>query len=492
MSSPFPKSISECVEGLERGSFSSVELTRACLDRIERAKELNAFISVCEREALDAAQQADLRRARGERGRLLGVPVAIKDAILTKGVRTTAASKILNNFVPPYDATVTAKLKAAGAVVVGKTNMDEFAMGSSNENSFFGPVKNPWDTACVPGGSSGGSAAAVAARLIPAALGTDTGGSIRQPASFCSVVGIKPTYGRVSRYGVIAYASSFDQVGPFAANVRDCARVTTAIAGKDPHDSTSAALEVPDFESGLGEQIKGLRVGIPREYFIEGLNKDVERSIREVIAKLAALGAEIVEISLPHTELALAVYYILAPAEASSNLSRYDGVRYGYRAAHTKDLKELYSRTRSEGFGKEVKRRILIGTHVLSTGYYDAYYLRAQKVRALIAQDFAEAFATQCDLIVCPTAPTAPFRIGEKVEDPLAMYLSDIFTIPVNLAGIPALTVPCGFDSKGGPVGVQLIGKPWDEATLFKVGYAYEQSTAWHQQLPQMVNKLAI
>lgn len=469
--------------GLEAKAFSSVELASALLARAERAKGLNAFITLDREQILGEARGADERRARGETAALLGVPIAIKDMILTRGTRTTCASKMLANFVPPYDATVIAKLRAAGAVMFGKTNLDEFAMGSSNETSFFGPVQNPWNRACVPGGSSGGSAAAVAARLAPAALGTDTGGSIRQPASFCNIVGLKPTYGRVSRYGAVAFASSLDQIGPFATNIADCAAVYEVIAGHDPLDSTSVNLPVSP--TSLRGDVRGLRVGIPREYFIKGLAPEVESLVRGAITTLEQRGASVVEISLPHTELAVAVYYILAPAEASSNLARYDGIRYGHRAEGANDLKDLYCRSRSEGFSAEVQRRILVGTYVLSAGYFDAYYLRAQKVRTLIAQDFNEAFTHSCDVIACPTAPTVPFKIGEKVEDPLAMYLNDVFTIPVNLAGLPAVTLPCGFVGDL-PVGLQLIGKPWDEATLLSVGFAYESVTDWHKRIPSL------
>ena len=476
-------SLSEMREGLERGKFSSQELVKACLAGAERLKDLNAFISLCAESALNQAQECDTRRAKGERAPLLGVPLAVKDLILTKGLRTTAASKILGNFIPPYDATVVKRLKSAGAIVIGKTNLDEFGMGSSSENSAFGPVKNPWDMTRVPGGSSGGSAAAVAAGVVPAALGTDTGGSVRQPASFCSIVGIRPTYGRVSRYGVVAYASSLDQVGAFARNVRDAAELLRVIAGVDSRDSTSADVPVPAYESLLQADIKGLRIGIPKEFFVRGLNAEVEKTIRAAIAQLVSLGMEPVEISLPMLEYALACYYIIAPAEASSNLSRYDGVRYGHRAADVHDLRDLYERSRSEGFGKEVKRRILIGTHVLSTGYYDAFYLRAQKVRTLIAGDFTRAF-TACDVIACPAAPTTAFKIGEKAAHPLEMYLSDIFTIPVNLAGLPGISVPCGFDACALPIGLQLVGKPFDEGTLFKAAHAYERSTDWHTRTP--------
>lgn len=472
------------VQLMRDGALSSEELTAQSLERIKRAAELNCFIEVCEEQALAQARESDKRRKSGVDLPLLGVPVAIKDMILTKSVRTTAASRILENFIPPYDATVTARLKAAGAVIIGKTNMDEFAMGSSSESSYFGPVKNPWDTSRVPGGSSGGSSAAVAARLVPGALGTDTGGSVRQPAALCNVVGLKPTYGRVSRYGVIAYASSFDQVGVMSRTVRDSARMLRVISGWDEHDSTSVRIDVPEFERECAKSIAGLRVGIPREFFIGGLDPQVERAVRDAVSRLEKLGMKICEISLPHTELALSVYYILVPAEASSNLSRYDGIRYGYRAADTASLGELYSRSRSEGFGSEVKRRILIGTHVLSTGYYEAFYRKAQQVRALFAADYRRAFSEQCDVIACPVSPTTAFRLGEKTADPLAMYLSDVYTLPVNLAGLPALSVPCGFDNSGLPIGLQLIGKHWDEGTLLACAAAYERETEFAGRAP--------
>lgn len=477
-------SLSEMREGLAARTFSSKDLTSAALQKIEKHKDLNSFISVCADSALKAAEQSDRLLSEGKRAPLLGIPGAVKDMILTEGVTTTAASKILANFNPPYSATVVEKLKAAGYVMLGKTNLDEFAMGSSNENSHFNVVKNPWNTDLVPGGSSGGSAAAVAARLAPFALGTDTGGSIRQPAAFCSLVGLKPTYGRVSRYGVIAFASSLDQVGAFTRDVRDCALVTQIISGHDRFDSTSVTQAVPDFSAVLGQDIKGLRIGLPKEYFIKGIDPVIEQAVRAAAKKMEDLGATVVDITLPHTELGVAAYYILAPAEASSNLARYDGVRYGYRAEKAKSLDDLYCRSRSEGFGTEVKRRIMIGAYVLSSGYYDAYYVRAQKVRTLMAKDFADAF-TACDLIVCPTTPTPPFKIGAKTTDPLAMYLNDVFTIPVNLAGLPGMSMPCGFTADGLPIGLQLIGKPWDEETIFKAAFAYEQSTEWHRRAPQ-------
>jgi len=486
MSELLTKNVSEMRQALDAGKVSALELVKASLAKIESLKSINAFISISSEEALKDAAMADaeIQKGLGKQKPLLGIPVAVKDMILTKGTKTTAASKILSNFVAPYDATVTVKLRQAGAVIVGKANMDEFAMGSSNETSFFGAVKNPWNVACVPGGSSGGSAAAVAARMVPLSLGTDTGGSIRQPASLCGIVGIKPTYGRVSRYGVVAYASSLDQVGPFATTVRDAAILTGVLSGKDPKDATSVEDKVPDFLSACARGVKGLRIGIPKEYFIEGLNKEVEKAIRDALVVLEKQGAKLVPVSLPNTELALPTYYIIAPAEASSNLARYDGVRYGHRADKPADLNDMYCRTRAEGFGDEVQRRIMIGAYVLSSGYYDAYYLRAQKVRALIARDFKEAFVSQCDVIACPASPSTAFKIGEKAADPISMYLSDVFTIPVNLAGLPGISVPCGFDSKGLPIGLQLIGKPFDEETLFAASAAYEDATDWTKRLP--------
>lgn len=464
---------------------SSVEVCSAFLDHSEKHKRINAFIELSRDDVLAQAKAADAAVAQGSVKPLLGVPVAVKDIILTKGTKTTCASKILKDFVAPYDATVVRKLKEAGAVIFGKTNLDEFAMGSSNENTIFGPVENPWKAGHVPGGSSGGSAAAVAARMAPVALGTDTGGSIRQPASYCSIVGLKPTYGRVSRYGVVAFASSLDQVGPFARSVRDTALLTQVLCGHDAHDSTSADRPVPDFCSSLGKGIAGLRIGVPKEYFVPGMNSEVSAAVHAAIDQLRSLGAEVKEISLPHTDAALAVYYILAPAEASSNLARFDGIRYGYRSKDAKNLYELYCKSRGEGFGAEVKRRIMVGTYVLSTGYYDAFYVKAQRVRSLIAQDFTRAFE-QVDCIVSPAAPTTAFKIAEKTTDPLSMYLNDIFTIPVNLAGLPGMSMPCGFDTHGMPIGLQLIGKVWDEETLLRVAGAYEAVTDWHTKAPTL------
>lgn len=476
--------ISEMVESLASKKTSSVELLNDVLARIERTKSLNAFITVCRDEALEQAKNADALRASGKNLPLLGVPVAVKDMILTKDIRTTAASNILRDYVPPYDSTVVRKLKEAGAVIVGKTNLDEFAMGSSNEHSQFGAVQNPWKEGYVPGGSSGGSAAAVASRNVPIALGTDTGGSIRQPASLCGIVGMKPTYGKVSRYGVVAFASSLDQVGIFANNVRDCALGIETISGKDDRDSTSVELPEVSLDAALGKGIKGLRIGVPKEYVSSGLEPEVKASLDAALKTLEGLGAEIVEISLPHTDAAVAAYYVIAPAEASSNLARYDGIRYGTRAKDTKDLFSLYAETRSQGFGAEVKRRIMIGTYVLSSGYYDAYYRTAQCVRRKIQEDFTTAFANSCDVIAAPVSPFPAFKIGEKKEDPLQMYLTDVLTIPLNLAGLPGMSIPCGMSSDGRPIGLQLIGKAFDEATLYATASAYEGATDWHTKLP--------
>jgi aspartyl-tRNA(Asn)/glutamyl-tRNA(Gln) amidotransferase subunit A len=466
---------------LEKKDVSSVDLTRAALDRIRTTEgDIHSFISVTEEVAVAQARAADERRARGETGPLLGIPVGIKDVILTKGIRTTAGSKILGNFVAPYDATVTRKLLGAGAVCIGKTNCDEFAMGSSTENSGFMITRNPWDGARVPGGSSGGSAAAVAAHQCLGALGTDTGGSIRQPAACCGIVGMKPSYGRVSRYGVVAYASSLDQVGPMATTVAGCAHLLAVIAGHDPHDSTSVNRPVPEY-GFLDASVKGLRVGIPKEYFVEGMQAEVEQAVREAVRTLEGLGAQVSPVSLPHTEYAIPTYYLIATAEASSNLARYDGIKYGLRLAGKESLLTMYQRTRAAGFGTEVKRRIMLGTYALSAGYYDAYYLKAQKVRTLIRRDFEQVFATQ-DVIVTPTAPTTAFRIGEKTSDPLQMYLSDIFTISVNLAGLPGLSLPCGFDRSGMPIGLQIVGRPFEEEKVLQAAYAYERATEWHEK----------
>ncbi len=470
---------------LDSGETTSVELTRVCLARIKATDDqLNAFITLCEDEALVAAAAADERLAAGDAQPFTGIPLAVKDIFNTLDVRTTCASKILDNYISPYDATTVAKLKEQGAVIVGKLNMDEFAMGSSNENSAAGSVRNPWDLNCVPGGSSGGSAATVAARQVLASLGTDTGGSIRQPAALCGVVGLKPTYGRVSRYGVVSYASSLDQVGPFATNVEDCAMLLGAIAGYDPADSTSVDTPVPDYSATLKDGVKGKKIGLPKEYFIEGLDPQVKQAIDKAIDAYKELGAEIVEVELPHTSYAVACYYLLATAEASSNLARYDGVRYGVRKDNGEGLIQMYQQSRAAGFGTEVKRRIMLGTYALSSGYYDAYYLKAQKVRTLIRQDFLKAFE-QVDLLLTPVAPTPAFKLGEKTDDPLQMYLCDIFTIPVNLAGTCAMSLPCGLSEEGLPIGVQLIGKPFEEAELLQAAYAYEQVSGWNNRSPE-------
>ncbi len=479
--------IHEAATLLRQRHISAVELTQALLKRIRATDpEIQSYITVCEKDALAQAHQADQQIAsHSATSPLCGIPLAIKDVILTHGVRSTAGSRILSQFIPPYDATVVQRLKSAGAVILGKVNCDEFAMGSSNENSAFFPSRNPWDRSRVPGGSSGGSATSVAADQALASLGTDTGGSIRLPASFCGVVGLKPTYGRVSRYGVVAYASSLDQVGPVTKDTRDSALLLQTLAAHDPRDSTSAPLSVPDYLAALTQDVRGLTIGIPKEYFVEGMQPEVETAVRHAVTQLEKLGAHPVSISLPHTEYAIAAYYVIATAEASSNLSRYDGVKYGERAPDATNLATMYTRTRAHGFGTEVKRRILLGAYVLSAGYYDAYYLKAQQVRTLLRQDFFTAFG-QCDAIVTPVAPTTAFRLGEKTADPLTMYLSDIFTIAVNLAGLPALSVPCGFDNANMPIGLQLIGKPFAEERLLQIAHAYEQSTAWHQQRPPL------
>jgi aspartyl-tRNA(Asn)/glutamyl-tRNA(Gln) amidotransferase subunit A len=473
-------------EKLRSGEITCVELTEAVFQRIAATDDrIHAYLTLARGTALEHARRADERLKTSDTGSpLLGIPVALKDNFLTQGLRTTCASKFLGEFVPPFDATTVQKLRAAGAVIVGKTNLDEFAMGSSAENSAFFPTRNPWDLERIPGGSSGGSAAAVAADQCIAALGTDTGGSIRQPAACCGIVGLKPTYGRVSRYGIIAFASSMDQVGPMTKDVRDAALLLEAIAGRDPADSTSANRAVPRYSEALTGGVKDLRMGIPKEYFVTGMQAEVEAALRRAIREFEKSGAMIEEISLPHTEYAVAVYYIVATAEASSNLARYDGIRYGYRAA-ANDLTDTYRISRGEGFGAEVKRRIMLGTYALSAGYYDAYYLKAQRVRTLIRQDFEEAFK-RCDVIVTPTAPTTAFRIGEKTRDPLQMYLSDIFTISANLAGLPALSLPCGFDSEGLPIGMQIIGKHFDEATILSAAHEYEQATAWRKKKPRL------
>ncbi|GAB2796303.1 Asp-tRNA(Asn)/Glu-tRNA(Gln) amidotransferase subunit GatA [Halomonas shantousis] len=483
------KTLTELAAGLAAGDFTSRELTEALLSRIERLDgELNSFITVTAEQALKAADAADAVRGAGRAGPLTGLPLALKDIFCTQGVRTSCGSKMLDSFVSPYDATVVEKLAAAGTVTLGKTNMDEFAMGSSNENSHYGPVKNPWDLSAVPGGSSGGSAAAVAAGLVPAALGTDTGGSIRQPAAFCGITGLKPTYGRVSRYGMVAYASSLDQGGPMARSAQDCALLLGAIAGHDLRDSTSVARVVPDYLSELDTPLSGLKIGLPKEYFGDGLESGVESAIREAIKVYESLGATICEVSLPHTHLAIPAYYVIAPAEASSNLSRYDGVRFGYRCDNPADLEDLYKRTRAEGFGEEVKRRILIGTHTLSEGFYDAYYRKAQQVRRLIRQDFLDAFE-ECDVLMGPAAPTPAFDLGAN-KDPVQMYLQDIYTIAINLAGIPGISVPAGFVGKR-PVGLQILGPHFAESRLLNAAHQFQQVTDWHRQQPAFAKETA-
>jgi aspartyl-tRNA(Asn)/glutamyl-tRNA(Gln) amidotransferase subunit A len=469
-------SMLELAAKLAAGEVSSVEATRACLARIAQVDgKVKAFLRLDEKGALAAAEASDARRKAGNPASPLdGVPIGLKDIFLTEGVETTAGSRILQGFIPPYDATVVSLLKQAGLPIVGKLNMDEFAMGSSNEGSAFGPTHNPWALDRTPGGSSGGSAAAVAACEVFGALGTDTGGSIRQPAAFTNLVGIKPTYGRVSRYGVISYASSLDQVGPMARTVADTAALLQLIARHDPLDSTSAPVDAPDYRQDLEGGVRGLKLGVPREYFIEGMDPEVEATVREAMKAYERLGATLVDVSLPHTKYALATYYLIAPAEASSNLARYDGVRYGLRAKDAKSLREMYGQSRARGFGSEVKRRIMLGTYALSAGYYDAYYLRAQKVRTLIRQDFTKAFE-QVDAILSPASPVPPFKLGEKMDDPLSMYLMDVFTLTCNLAGLPGLSLPCGFTKSNLPIGLQILGKPFDEARLLRIARAFER-----------------
>ncbi len=478
-------SLRQLSEKLHNRDISSVELTQYFLDRIEKLDpELNSFITVTPEVALEMARMADAAIAEGGAGPLTGIPVAHKDLFTTDGIRTSCASRMLDNFIAPYDAHVVEKVKQAGMPILGKTNMDEFAMGSSNETSYYGPARNPWDLNAVPGGSSGGSAVAVAAGLTPVATGSDTGGSIRQPAAFCGITGIKPTYGLVSRYGMIAYASSFDQGGPMARSAEDAALLLQAMAGFDKRDSTSLDVDIPDYTATLNDSIEGLRIGLPKEYFGEGLDANVAAAIEAAVKQLEAQGAKVVEVSLPNTALAVPAYYVLAPAEASSNLARYDGVRYGYRCEDPKDLKDMYRRTRAEGFGDEVKRRIMIGAYALSAGYYDAYYLKAQKLRRLVRDDFMAAFEL-CDVIAGPVAPTAAWNLGEKKDDPVSMYLADLYTIPVNLAGLPGMSVPAGF-AQGRPVGLQLIGPYFSEARLLNVAHRFQQATDWHQQTPEL------
>ena len=479
----YHKTIAELAAGLRAGEFSSEELTRSCLDRIEEHDaKLNCVVTLTESAALEAAKAADKRLQKDDATLLTGIPYLHKDIFCTLGVRTSCGSRMLDNFEAPYDATVTAQLQAAGGVMLGKTNMDEFAMGSSNETSFYGPVRNPWDLERVPGGSSGGSAAAVAARLAPLATGTDTGGSIRQPAALCGVTGIKPTYGRVSRFGMIAFASSLDQGGPFATSAEDAAHLLEAMSGFDPRDSTSIDRPVDHYAEGLGQDLSGLSIGLPREYFGEGLDAQVGAAVEAAIDEYRKLGAEVKEISLPNTSLAVPAYYVVAPAECSSNLSRMDGVRFGYRCDNPRDLEDLYTRSRGEGFGAEVKRRIMVGTYALSAGYYDAYYLKAQQVRRMIRDDFVKAFE-DVDIIMGPTAPTTAFKLGEKADDPVTMYLSDTYTIAVNLAGLPAMSVPAGM-ADGLPVGLQLIGNYFDEGRLLNAAHRFQQVTDWHTRMP--------
>jgi aspartyl-tRNA(Asn)/glutamyl-tRNA(Gln) amidotransferase subunit A len=477
-------SLKELSQALEKKKFTSVELTQFFLNRVKKHNaSLNAFITVDESKSLEMAEKSDQLIQSGKKSILTGIPIAQKDIFCAEGWKTTCGSRMLENFISPYDSTVVYKFNNAGAVNLGKTNMDEFAMGSSNETSYFGPVKNPWNLDCVPGGSSGGSAVAVAARLAPAATGTDTGGSIRQPASLCGLTGLKPTYGLVSRYGMIAFASSLDQAGPMAISAEDCALMLDVMTGHDEKDSTSLNREKENYSNSLENEIEGLRIGIPKEFFEDGLDSDVQKLIEDALKQYEKLGAKIVDISLPNNHLAIPAYYVIAPAEASSNLSRYDGVRYGYRTKEYDDLMDMYFKTRQEGFGDEVKRRILIGTYVLSAGYFDAYYLKAQKIRRLISNDFKAAYE-KCDVIMGPSAPSIAFKSGEKQEDPLAMYLQDVFTISTNLAGLPAMSIPAGFVSEL-PVGLQLIGNHFEESKILNVAHIYQKNTAWHLHLPK-------
>jgi aspartyl-tRNA(Asn)/glutamyl-tRNA(Gln) amidotransferase subunit A len=477
------KSIKGLATGLRAGEFSSVELTQAFLARIKQHQSLNSFVTVTEGLALQAAKQADERIAQGDVSLLTGIPIAQKDIFCTQGVKTSCGSKMLDNFIAPYNATVVEKLNAAGAVMLGKLNMDEFAMGSSNETSYYGAVKNPWQTDSVPGGSSGGSAAAVAARLAVCATGTDTGGSIRQPAAHCGITGLKPTYGRVSRYGMIAYASSLDQGGPMARSAEDCAILLQAMAGFDAKDSTSVDLPVPDYQADLNADLKGLKIGLPKEFFGDGLSNNVATVLEKAVQEYQKLGATVKEVSMPNLKLAIPAYYVIAPAECSANLSRFDGVRFGYRCDNPQDLADLYTRSRGEAFGKEVKRRILMGTYALSAGYYDAYYIKAQKIRRLISEDFKNTLA-DVDVIMGPVTPTTAFGIGEKMANPVEMYLSDIYTIAINLAGLPAMSIPAGF-AEGKPVGLQVIGNYFTEDRLLNIAHQYQQVTDWHQQIPK-------
>jgi len=479
----FNKTIKELSASLTSGKFSSEELTSAYLARANSLNsEINGYITITEETAIADAKAADQVRASGNAGPLTGIPIAQKDIFCTNGTRTSCGSKMLDNFIAPYDATVVEKLKQAGVVSLGKTNMDEFAMGSSNESSFYGPVKNPWNKECVPGGSSGGSAAVVAARLAPASTGTDTGGSIRQPAALCGITGLKPTYGRISRWGMIAFASSLDQAGPMTQTAEDAALLLQAMAGFDPKDSTCVDQEVPDYSANLNESLDGLTIGLPKEYFGEGLCADMEQKIQDAIKVYESMGAKVKEVSLPNSSLAIPAYYVIAPAECSSNLSRFDGVRFGHRCEDPKDLTDLYKRSRGEGFGPEVQRRIMVGTYALSAGYYDAYYIKAQKIRRLIKQDFVDAFQ-EVDVLMGPTTPSTAFKIGEKADDPVTMYLSDIYTIAANLAGLPGMSIPAGL-SNDMPAGLQLIGNYFDEAKLLNVAHKFQQETEWHKQTP--------
>ncbi|OPY88623.1 MAG: Glutamyl-tRNA(Gln) amidotransferase subunit A [Smithella sp. PtaU1.Bin162] len=478
--------IHELQEKLKNGETSAVKVAESVFNRINAVEErVHSYIRLMKEEAMSAAEQSDKDLQSGKAGPLSGIPVALKDIVCTKGITTTCGSHILHNFIPPYDATVVEKLASAGAVFVGKANMDEFAMGSSTETSYFGPTRNPWDLTRIPGGSSGGSAAAVAADECIASIGSDTGGSIRQPAALCGVVGLKPTYGRVSRFGLIAFASSLDQIGPFTKDVEDCAIMMNVLAGYDPLESTSVKAEVPDYRQYVGRDVQGWKIGIPKEYFIEGIDPEVSAAVKDAIAVIEKNGGQCVDISLPHTEYCLAVYYIIAPAEASSNLARYDGVKYGLRTSEARDLLEMYKKTRREGFGAEVKRRIVIGTYALSSGYYDAYYKKASQVRALIKHDFEEAFK-KCDIILTPTTPTPAFKIGEKTDNPLQMYLSDIFTISTNLAGIPGMSVPCGFTAAGLPIGMQFLAGHFEEGKLIQIASVYEKNAQIEKRRPRL------
>lgn len=486
MNEIYKNTISELHDLLCKKELKAVEITKAYLNRIEIwNSEINAFLSVCPDSAVEAAEAVDKKISRGNKPNVLeGIPVAVKNNIITKGIETNCGSKILRGFIPPFDATAIKRLKDAGMIIIGKTNMDEFAMGSSNEHSAYGPVNNPWDFSRIPGGSSGGSAAAVAAGMVPAALGSETAGSVRQPSALCGVSGLKTTYGRISRYGLVAFGSSLDQIGPSARTAEDIAHIMQAMSGLDPYDSTSSSEIVPDYAGMLGIPLKGLKIGIPVEYFSEGLNVEIEKTVKDAIEVFRSLDCEIIEISLPHTEYGIACYYILAPAEASSNLARYDGIRYGFHAEGDLTLKDFYCETREQGFGDEIIRRIMLGTFVLSSGYYDAYYRKAQKVRTLILRDFEKAFK-KVDYIFTPTTPTTAFKKGEKTEDPLAMYLSDVYTANVNLAGIPAISIPAGFDSNGLPIGLQIIGKWFDEGGIINMAHQYQQNTKHHLVFPK-------